>query len=120
MRSHGRGISYTVQFAPSVSFDSSDCKKNEPKGPEEKKKRRRKARKGKNVEKADTKEEKETKEEPSEDRELTLADVKFVWTYTKGERVSLLGHSLKNVTTNIKGRGEVWIILNIANGFYYF
>lgn len=95
VRAYGRGISYTVQFAPSVTFNSTDCEKDAPKKPEEKKKRRRKTRKGKKGEKDKAKEEIETKdakpeekkdEKPEEKKHLTLADVKFVWAYVKGER----------------------------------
>ena len=79
VRSHGRGISYTVQFAPSTDFDSSDCKKevDESKG-----KRKKKDKKQKEEEK-----EKEAKEEKEKEVKLSLADVKFLWTYKDGERV---------------------------------
>lgn len=71
VRSFGRGISYTVQFAPALTFESTDCKDTEPKG-----KRKRK----------DKKEKESTKEETK----LSLADVEFVWTYQNGMRVRFM------------------------------
>lgn len=91
MRSYGRGISYTVQFAPSVEFDSTSCNKDEPKSPQEKTKRRKKPRKGRNEDKLESegaKDELDKKEDQKAKQPLTLADVHFVWAYTNGERVS--------------------------------
>ncbi|KAL4217847.1 hypothetical protein ACF0H5_022586 [Mactra antiquata] len=70
VRSFGRGISYTVQFAPVKDFDSTDCKK------ESKSKRRKKDKK---VEEKDEKEKIETEK-------ITLADVDFIWAFSNGER----------------------------------
>ena len=89
VRSYGRGISYTVQFAPSIEFDASGCNKDEAEGKQEKRKRRRKARKGKNSGKTQQKEEgDEVSEEKKEDKALRLADAKFIWAFTEGQRVS--------------------------------
>ncbi|XP_052764551.1 uncharacterized protein LOC128206246 [Mya arenaria] len=72
VRSFGRGISYTVQFAPSQAFESLDCEEEATKG-----KRRKKERK----EKTDQSEATE-----GEKKKLSLADVPFIWTYSEGER----------------------------------
>ena len=97
VRSYGRGISYTVQFAPSVLFKASECNKDEPKGTDDQKKRRKKARKGKTEDKSESKETTEDSDNKDDNKEvepLNLADVKFVWAYTHGERVCLSPLSL--------------------------
>ncbi|KAK3576648.1 hypothetical protein CHS0354_023166 [Potamilus streckersoni] len=74
VRSYGRSVSFTVHFAPSVEFDSSDCSNAQVE--DDKKKRKKK----------DPKKEKQEKEEKTIKPVLSLADVKFVWTYTNGSR----------------------------------
>ena len=112
MRSWARGVSYTVQFAPSQDFDTDDC------GDELKLKRRKKIQKGKNQvsskakdskkktkdgkkktkdsktktkdseDKKDSEEEHiEEKEEDKAGKKLSLAEVKFLWAFTNGQRV---------------------------------
>lgn len=66
VRAYGRGISYTVQFAPTKDYESSDCK-DETKSKKKKK---------------DKKEETDDKDA----EKLTLADVNFIWGYSEGER----------------------------------
>jgi len=68
VRSYGRGVSYTVQFAPSQEFESEDCEDKEvPKG--------KRKKKDKATEKKD------------ETKQLSLADVPLVWTYSEGKTV---------------------------------
>ncbi|XP_045180369.2 uncharacterized protein LOC123539702 [Mercenaria mercenaria] len=78
VRSYGRGISFTVQFAPVPEFESAGCKE------ESKSKRRKKGKKDK--EDVEQKGEKEEKEDVTEEEKLSLADVEFVWAYSNGER----------------------------------
>ncbi|KAH3712264.1 uncharacterized protein LOC127856831 [Dreissena polymorpha] len=70
VRAFGRSISYTVQFAPSVTYESVDCP--DEAGGGKRKKKEKKASKG------DT-------EPEAENRKLSLADVEFMWTYSDGE-----------------------------------
>ena len=115
MRSWARGVSYTVQFAPSPDFDTDDC------GDELKLKRRKKIQKGKNQGSSKAKDSKKKtkdgkkktkdsktkdkgkkesednedseeehiaeKEEDKAGKKLSLAEVKFLWAFTNGQRV---------------------------------
>lgn len=88
VRSYGRGISYTIQFAPVLDFKAIGCKE------ESKSKRRKKGKKdveeinsGKQEE--DTEEKEDAEEKSKEDNAFSLSDVEFVWAYSDGERVNV-------------------------------
>lgn len=92
VRSYGRGISYTVQFAPVVDFESTDCKL------ESKSKRRKK---GKKDGEGSSEKQDEDGVDKKEENKFNLNEVEFVWAYSNGERhlkqKKLVPSSLKRI-----------------------
>lgn len=82
VRAYGRGISYTIQFAPVKEYESSDCKRDS------KSKRKKKGKK-------------EDDKETDDIAKLSLEDVDFVWAYSNGERhlkeTNLVPSSLRRI-----------------------
>ena len=87
VRSFGRGISYSIQFAPSLAFDSQDCKDDDSKV--------KKKRKDKKAAKAA-----KEAESQNEITKLALSDVEFIWTYKDGSRVCKITFTTLCLTTH--------------------